>query len=98
MRILTASGDLTASGVERLGERVAPAELLRLLVDRPRAKARDPRTDPLRLLRRRPQRSPRAAVELGDASVAAIGARLKARTNCGSCRGEIAGLIGTIGE
>ena len=38
-------------------------------------------------------RSSRPAAQ-GCATVAAIGARLKAGTNCGSCRGEIARLVG----
>ena len=54
-----------------------------------------PRPDRLRLLRRRPQRDPRGGARTAAARVAAIGERLKAGTNCGSCRGEIARLVGS---
>jgi assimilatory nitrate reductase catalytic subunit len=84
--------------VERLGERVAPAERLRLLVGRPGAEARDRGPIVCACFDVGRNEILEAAVELGEASVAAIGARLKAGTNCGSCRGEIAGLIRTIGE
>jgi assimilatory nitrate reductase catalytic subunit len=78
--------------LERLGERVAPEDRLRLLAGRPGAEARD--------------RGPTVcacfdigrneiveAAKQGCATVAAVGQRLKAGTNCGSCRGEIANLI-----
>jgi assimilatory nitrate reductase catalytic subunit len=84
--------------VERLGERVAPAERLRLLVGRPGAEARDRGPIVCACFDVGRNEILEAAAELGEASVAAIGARLKAGTNCGSCRGEIAGLIRTIGE
>jgi assimilatory nitrate reductase catalytic subunit len=84
--------------VERLGERVAPAERLRLLVGRPGAEARDRGPIVCACFDVGRNEILEAAVELGEASVAAIGARLKAGTNCGSCHGEIAGLIRTIGE
>jgi assimilatory nitrate reductase catalytic subunit len=84
--------------VERLGERVAPAERLRLLVGRPGAEARDRGPIVCACFDVGRNEILEAAAELGEASVAAIGARLKAGTNCGSCHGEIAGLIRTIGE
>jgi len=83
--------------VERLGKPVAPSERLWLLTGRPGLEARDRgpivcacfdvgRNDILE-----------AATDLGEAAtVAAIGARLKAGANCGSCRGEIAKLIGPV--
>jgi assimilatory nitrate reductase catalytic subunit len=77
---------------ERLGQPIAPAEGLRLLAGRPGADGRD--------------RGPivcacfdvggeeiLAASRQGCDSLATIGARLRAGTNCGSCRGEIERLI-----
>ncbi len=40
------------------------------------------------------ERTIRAAIEAGAASVAAVGAATRAGTNCGSCRPEISALIG----
>jgi assimilatory nitrate reductase catalytic subunit len=99
--VFTAAGPVAVARswiVERLGERVAPAERLRLLVGRPGAEARDRGPIVCACFDVGRNEILEAAVELGEASVAAIGARLKAGTNCGSCRGEIAALIGTIGE
>ena len=80
---------------ERLGKRVAPEDRLKLLAGRPGAEARD--------------RGPTVcgcfdvgrneildAAAHGCGTVAAIGARLRAGTNCGSCRSEIAKLIEPI--
>ena len=39
-----------------------------------------------------------AAIQAGDHTVAAVGARTKAGTNCGSCRPEIAALLATVLE
>jgi assimilatory nitrate reductase catalytic subunit len=78
---------------ERLGTHIAPDDRLKLLAGRPSAGARD--------------RGPTVcacfdvgrneiieAVAHGCSTVAAIGTLLKAGTNCGSCRGEIARLVG----
>jgi assimilatory nitrate reductase catalytic subunit len=78
--------------VERLGEQVAPGERLRLLLGRPGAEVRD--------------RGPTVcacfdvgrneiveAVRQGCFTIAAVGARLGAGANCGSCLGEVAKLI-----
>jgi len=80
--------------VERLGERVAPAERLRLLVGWPGAEARDRGPTVCACFDVGRNEILEAAADLGEAAtVAAIGARLKAGANCGSCRGEIAKLI-----
>ena len=80
--------------VERLGEPVPPAERLRLLTGRPGAEARDRGPTVCACFDVGRNEILEAAADLGGAAtVAAIGARLKAGTNCGSCRGEIAKLI-----
>ena len=73
-----------------LGAQLSPPQSLALLAGRPGAEARD--------------RGPTICacfdigrneiLEAGCNSVAEIGAKLKAGSNCGSCRGEIARLIG----
>jgi assimilatory nitrate reductase catalytic subunit len=78
-----------------LGAPIAPEDRLRLLAGRPSADQRD--------------RGPTVcacfdvgrneiveAVTQGCGTVAAVGARLKAGTNCGSCRGEITKLIAPV--
>jgi assimilatory nitrate reductase catalytic subunit len=80
--------------VERLGERVAPAERLGLLLGRPGAEARDRGPIVCACLDVGRNEILKAAADLGEAAtVAAIGTRLKAGANCGSCRDEIAKLI-----
>ena len=77
--------------VERLGEPIAPAEILRLLAGRPaRSVDRGPTVCACFDVGRK---EVLAASREGCDSVSTIGARLKAGTNCGSCRGEIGRLI-----
>ena len=78
---------------ERLGERIAPEDRLRLLAGRPGAEARDRGPTVCACFDVGRNEILEAAAQ-GCATVAAIGARLKAGTNCGSCRGEIARLVG----
>jgi assimilatory nitrate reductase catalytic subunit len=85
--------------VERLGELVAPAERLRLLAGRPVAEARDRGPIVCACFDVGRNEILETAAELGEAAtVAAIGACLKAGANCGSCRGEIAKLIASGGS
>ena len=77
---------------ERLGERIAPEERLRLLAGRPSAEARD-RGPTVCACFDVGRNEILEAGAKGCATVAAIGVRLKAGTNCGSCRGEIGKLI-----
>ena len=80
--------------IDRLGEPVPPTERLRLLTGRPGAEARDRGPIVCACFDVGRNEILEAAAKLGEAvSVAAIGARLKAGSNCGSCRGEIAKLI-----
>ncbi len=78
---------------ERLGETIAPAEGLRLLAGRPGAEARDRGPTVCACFDVGRNEILETAAQPECATVAAIGARLKAGTNCGSCRGEIARLI-----
>ena len=78
---------------ERLGERIAPEDRLKLLAGRPGAEARDRGPTVCACFDVGRNEILEAAAQ-GCATVAAIGARLKAGTNCGSCRGEIARLVG----
>ena len=78
--------------VERLGETVPPAERLRLLTGRPGAEARDCGPIVCACFDVGRNEIVEAAAQ-GCSTVAAVGARLRAGTNCGSCRGEIAKLI-----
>jgi len=77
---------------ERLGERVAPEDRLRLLAGRPGAEARDRGATICACFDVGRSEILEAAAQ-GCATVAAVGVRLKAGTNCGSCRGEIGRLI-----
>ncbi len=78
---------------ERLGERVPPQERLKLLAGRPDAEARDRGSTVCACFDVGRNEIVEAAAE-GCTTVATIGARLKAGTNCGSCRAEIARLVG----
>jgi assimilatory nitrate reductase catalytic subunit len=80
----------------RLGERVAPEDRLRLLAGRPGADQRDRGATVCACFDVGRNEILEASAE-GCATVAAIGARLRAGTNCGSCRGEIAQLIAPAG-
>ena len=82
---------------ERLGERIVPEDRLRLLAGRPGGEGRDRGTTVCACLDVGRNEILEAAAE-GCATVAAIGERLKAGTNCGSCRGEIAKLIEPVVE
>lgn len=77
----------------QLGRPLAPEERLRLLAGRPGSTARD--AGPLVCACYEVGRNTivEAIVGRGLASVAAVGACLKAGTNCGSCRTEIGRLI-----
>ena len=81
--------------VERLGEPVAPAERLRLVVGRPGPGARD-RGPVVCACFDVGQNEILEAATQGCGTVAAVGAWLKAGTNCGSCRVEIAKLIAPV--
>ncbi|RBP00955.1 assimilatory nitrate reductase (NADH) alpha subunit apoprotein [Roseiarcus fermentans] len=78
---------------ERLGERIATEERLRLLAGRPGADVRDRGATVCACFDVGRNEILEAAAQ-GCATVAAVGARLEAGTNCGSCRGEIARLVG----
>ena len=78
---------------ERLGERIAPEDRLKLLAGRPGAESRDRGPTVCACFDVGRNEILEAAAQ-GCATVAAIGARLKAGTNCGSCRGEISQLVG----
>jgi assimilatory nitrate reductase catalytic subunit len=85
--------------VERLGEPVSPADRLRLLTGRSGPDARDRGPTVCACFDVGRNEILEAAAELGQtATVAAIGAHLKAGTNCGSCRGEIATLLAPVGQ
>ena len=85
--------------VERLGQRVAPADRLRPLLGRPSAEERDRGPVVCACFDVGRNEILEAVADLGEAAtVAAIGARLKAGTNCGSCRGEIATLIAPLAQ
>ena len=80
--------------VERLGQPVPPSERLRLLTGRAGAETRDRGPTVCACFDVGRNEILEAAADLGEAAaVAAIEARLKAGSNCGSCRGEIAKLI-----
>jgi assimilatory nitrate reductase catalytic subunit len=79
----------------RLGERVAPEDRLRLLAGRPSADQRDPGATVCACFGVGRNEIVEAAMQ-GCRTVAAVGARLGAGTNCGSCRGEIAKLIAPV--
>jgi assimilatory nitrate reductase catalytic subunit len=77
---------------EQLGREVPAAERLRWLSGRPGGETRD--RGPIVCACFDVGRNEiLAAAGQGCRTVAAIGARLKAGTNCGSCRSEIAGLL-----
>ncbi len=78
---------------DRLGAPIAPQDRLRLLAGRPGAEARDRGPTVCACFDVGRNEIVEAATQ-GCATVAAIGARLKAGTNCGSCRSEIARLVG----
>ena len=78
---------------DRLGAEIAPAERLRLLAGRPGADAHDPGPIVCACFEVGRNQILEASAEPGCASVAAVGAKLKAGTNCGSCRGEIARIV-----
>jgi assimilatory nitrate reductase catalytic subunit len=94
--IFIARGPVTAARswiTERLGQPIASEDRLKLLAGRPGAEARDrgPTVCACFDVGRNEIVEPAAE---GCSTVAAIGARLRAGTNCGSCRGEIARLVG----
>ncbi len=78
---------------ERLGAAIAPEDRLRLLAGRPGAEARDRGATVCACFDVGGNEILEAASQ-GYCTVAAIGERLRAGTNCGSCRGEIARLVG----
>ncbi len=78
---------------ERLGKRIVPEDRLKLLAGRPGTEARDRGPTVCACFDVGRNEILEAGAQ-GCATVAAIGARLKAGTNCGSCRGEIARLVG----
>ena len=78
---------------ERLGERIAPEDRLKLLAGCPGTELRDRGPTVCACFDVGRNEILEAAAQ-GCATVAAIGARLKAGTNCGSCRGEISQLVG----
>ena len=78
--------------VEQLGAAVAPGGRLAILAGRPGAGARD-RGRIVCACFGVGEREIAAAASDGCASVSAIGERLKAGTNCGSCRAEIGALL-----
>jgi bacterioferritin-associated ferredoxin len=83
--------------VQRLGVEVGAAERLRLLLGRPGAEARDRGAIVCACFDVGCKEILETAADLGEAAtVAGIGARLKAGSNCGSCRGEIAKLIAPV--
>jgi len=77
---------------ERLGERTAPEDRLRLLAGRPSGDVRDRGETVCACFEVGRNEILEAAAE-GCDTVSGIGRRLKAGSNCGSCRGEIARLI-----
>ena len=77
---------------DRLGNSFAPAERLALLAGRPIGAAKD-RGPMVCACFEIGRNEILEAARAGCASVAAIGARLGAGTNCGSCRTEIARLV-----
>jgi len=77
---------------EKLGMALAPAERLRLLAGRPGEPVKD--RGPLVCACVEVGRNDiLAAIHAGCRDVAAVGARTKAGTNCGSCRSDIGRLI-----
>ena len=78
---------------ERLGERIAPEDRLKLLAGCPGTESRDRGPTVCACFDVGRNEILEAAAQ-GCATVAAIGASLKAGTNCGSCRGEISQLVG----
>jgi assimilatory nitrate reductase catalytic subunit len=78
--------------VEQLGREVPAGERLRQLSGRPGGETRD-RGPMICACFDVGRNEILDAAHQGCGSVAAIGAKLKAGTNCGSCRGEIAGLL-----
>ena len=89
----TTRPEWAAELVERLDERIAPEARLRLLAGRPGAEARDRGPTVCTCFDVGRNEILEAAADHGCATVAAIGARLKAGTNCSSCREEIAKLL-----
>jgi assimilatory nitrate reductase catalytic subunit len=80
---------------ERLGERVAPEDRLRLLAGRPDPVERDRGPTVCACFDVGRNEIIEAAMQ-GCGTVAAVGARLRAGTNCGSCRCDIAKLIAPL--
>jgi assimilatory nitrate reductase catalytic subunit len=76
----------------RLGERIASEDRLRLLAGRPGADQRDRGPTVCACFDVGRNEIVEAAMQ-GYRTIAAIGERLKAGTNCGSCRGEIGKLV-----
>ena len=77
---------------ERLGAPIAPEDRLRLLAGRPGAEGRNRGPTVCACFDVGRNEILEAAAQ-GCATVAAVGARLRAGMNCGSCRGEIAKLV-----
>jgi len=82
---------------ESLGAEFAPSDRLRLLAGRPGAQARDRGATVCACFEVGRNEILEAAVA-GCVSVDAIGAKLKAGTNCGSCRSEISRILLTASE
>jgi assimilatory nitrate reductase catalytic subunit len=78
--------------VEQLGRRFAPADRLQLLAGRPNGEAKD-RGPMVCACFDIGRNEILAAAARGCRSAAAVGETLKAGTNCGSCRAEIARLV-----
>jgi assimilatory nitrate reductase catalytic subunit len=80
---------------ERLGERIAPEGRLRLLAGRPDPVERDRGPTVCACFDVGRNEIIEAAMQ-GCGTVAAVGARLRTATNCGSCRYDIAKLIAPL--
>ena len=78
---------------EQLGRAVAPPERLRLLAGRPGAAVADKGPIVCACFEVGRAEISDAVVRAGCRSVAEVGARLRAGTNCGSCRAEIGRLV-----
>ena len=78
---------------DRLGAEFAPADRLRLLAGRPGAEPSDRGAIVCACFDVGRNQILEASAGRDAPSVAAIGAKLKAGTNCGSCRGEIARIV-----
>ena len=80
-------------GISRLGEEIQSADRLRLLAGRPGADMPDKGAIVCSCFEVGVNEITDAVIKEGCATVDAVGACLKAGTNCGSCRSEIARII-----